>query len=224
MNRLEWILGIVLVLLLIGVAVLSLVFWFGPDRAANGPAANSATVLAQRADDIAPTSVFTGDTAKVAYAKAQQTAAAWHPDAKLLNLSATWPQGASIQDLQNGQATWGFTFYSPSAEQIAVISVVEENATIVSQGEHTQTAPILEATGWNLDSSEVIGTMLNQGGSQFISDEGVITLMMMLDADNDTGDGRLEWQINLISLQNGRALKMLIDATSGEILENETVP
>jgi len=224
MNRLEWILGIVLVLLLVAVAGLSLVFWFGSGRSADGPAANSATVLAQRADDIAPTSVFAGDTAKVAYAKAQQTAVAWQPDAKLLNVSATWPQGSNIQDLQNGQTTWGFTFYSPSARQIAILSVIEDTVTVVSQGDHTQEAPVLEATGWNLDSNEAIETMLTQGGNQFMSDEGVTTLNMMLDADNDTGDGRMEWQVNLISLVNGRALKMRIDATSGEILENETVP
>ncbi len=224
MNRLEWILGIVLVLLLVAVAALSLVFWYGSGRSADGPAANSATVLAQRADDVAPTSVFAGDTAKVAYALAQQTAVTWQPDAQLLNGSATWPQGTSAQSLRDGKTTWGFTFYSPGARQIAVISVVEDTATVVSQGEHTQESSPLQATGWNLDSHEAIETMLTQGGSQFITDEGVVTLVMMLDANDDAGDGRMEWQVNLISLKNGRALKMLIDATSGEILENETVP
>ncbi len=224
MNRLEWILGIILVLLLVAVAALSLVFWFGNGRTIDGPAANSATVLAQRANVVAPTSVFTGDTAKVAYAKAQLAAVAWQPDAKLLNLSATWPQGANFQDLRQGKTTWGFTFYSSSARQIALISVVEDAVTVVSQGDHTQAAPVLEATGWNLDSHEAIDAMLNQGGRQFMADEGITTLVMMLDADNDTGDGRMEWQVNLISLKNGRALKLLIDATSGEILENKTVP
>lgn len=223
MNRLEWILGIVLVVLLLGVAALSLFFWFGPDSD-NRPAANSATVLAQRADDIAPTSIFKGDTAKIAYAKAQQTAVAWQPDAQLLNVSATWPQGSTAQQIRDGASTWGFTFYSPAAQQIAVISVVEDAAALISQGKHAQETPLLEATGWNLDSNEAINTLLQTGGSQFLHDEGVTTLMMMLTTDNAKGDGRMEWQVNLISLKNGRALKLRIDATSGEILENKTVP
>jgi hypothetical protein len=224
MNRLEWILGIALVVLLLGVAALSLVFWFGGDGRANAPAANSATALAQSAKVIAPTSVFTGETAKMAYARAQQTAAAWQADAKLLNATATWAQGATAEQIRQGYNTWGFTFYSPAAQEIAVISVVEDTVSVVSQGEHTAESPILEASGWNLDSNEVITTLLNDGGEQFLAEQGITTLMMMLTTENEKGDGRMEWQVNLVSVQNARALKMRIDATSGEVLENTTVP
>lgn len=224
MNRLEWILGIVLVLLLLVVAAVSLIFWFGADGRASGPPANSATTLAQRAAEIAPTSVFEGETAKVAYARAQQTAVSWQPDARLLNLSATWPQGTDAQQLRQGETSWGFTFYSAAMRQIAVISVVEDRATVVSQGTHNQAGPLLEASGWNLDSHEAIEAMLAQGGDHFLTNEGVSTMMMMLTTDDNEGDGRMEWQVNLISLKNGRALSMRIDATSGEILEKQTVP
>lgn len=224
MSRLEWILGIILVLLLIVVAGLSLVFWFGPNTAVSGPAANSATIIAQRADDIAPTSVFEGDTAKVAYAKAQQTAVSWQADAKLLNATATWPQGANANQLSAGDASWGFTFYSPAAGQISTISVVAENAKLIAQRDHKPGNPILEATGWNVDSNEVIDLFLEEGGRQFLSEEGVTTLAMILHADDQADDGRMKWELNMINLQNGRGLKMKIDATSGEIVENRTVP
>ena len=224
MSRLEWILGIVLVLLLIVVAALSLMFWFGPNTADSGPAANSGTVIARRAGEIAPTSVFEGDTAKVAYAKAQQTAADWQPDAQLLNARATWPQGANVEQLREGDATWGFTFYSPAAGQISTISVVEEDVSVVSQGDHQPDNSILEATGWNIDSNEVIELFLKEGGRQFLDAEGVTTLAMILHADDLDADGRMKWELNMINLQNGRGLKMQIDATSGEILENRTVP
>jgi len=225
MNRLEWTLGILLALLLLVVVVLSLLFWFRPETASNrGRASNSATVLAQRAAVVAPTSIFEGRTAKVAFAKAQQTAAAWRSDAKLLNASATWPQGASVQELKNGTTTWGFTFYSPAAGEIGIISVVDDTANLISEGPHKQTNPVLEATGWNLDSDEVIALLLAEGGNQFLIDEGVVTLTTLLNADDQEKDGRLAWQVNLISIQNGRALSMNIDATSGEILEIRTVP
>lgn len=224
MSRLEWILGIALVLLLVVVAVLSLVFWFGPDQADDGPAANSATALARHYDDIAPTSVFEGDTAKVAYAKAQQSAINWRQDAKLLNATATWPQGANVNQLREGTTTWGFTFYSPSAQQVTSISVIEDNVNVLSQNEYQPENTVLEATGWNIDSNEVIELFLKEGGRQFLSEEGITNLAMMLRTDNRDADGRMKWELNLINLQNGRGLKMQIDATSGEILENKTVP
>lgn len=225
MNRLEWILGIVLVVLLLAVAALSLLFWFRP-QATNilQPAANSGTVIARQAAVVAPTSVFTGETSLMAYGRAQSAAAAWQPDARLLNAQATWPQLANSQQLRDGKTTWGFTFYSPAAQEIAVISVVEDAARIVSQGPYQQTGNLLNATGWNLDSQEAITAMLAAGGSQFFSETGVASLTMMLTLDDSEGDGRMEWQMNLIAPQHGRGLKMRIDATSGEILENKTVP
>ena len=224
MSKLEWILGIVLVLLLVVVAVFSLVFWFGPGQADNSPPENSATALARRYDDIAPTSEFEGDTAKVAYAKAQQSAITWQSDAKLLNATATWPQGANANQLREGASTWGFTFYSPSAQKITSISVIEDNVNVLSQSEHLAENAILEATGWNIDSNEVIELFLKEGGRQFLGEEGITNLAMILRTDNLEDDGRMKWELNMINMQNGRGMKMRIDATSGEILENRTVP
>lgn len=219
MNRLEWILGIVLVVLLLVVAVLSLTFWFRNDRTAvSGPAANSATIIAQRADDIAPTPEYDGRSAIVAYATAQNTAVAWQPDAQLLNAQATWPQGATAEQLLEGEESWGFTFYSPSAQQIAVFSVVEDEAALVSEGEHQQTEPLLAASGWNLDSRDAIETFMSGGGRTFLAESGVSTMTMALLASDTEGNGRLEWQVSLFSLQSGQAFTMRLDATSGEVL------
>ncbi len=219
MNRLEWILGIILVVLLLVVALLSLTFWFRNDKTAVPlPASNSATIIAQRADDIAPTSVYDGRSAIIAYAAAQKTAVAWQADAQLLNAQATWPQGATVEHLRQGKTSWGFTFYSPNAQQISLISVVEDEASLISQGEHQQTDPLLSASGWNLDSHDAIETFLAGGGRTFLADGGVSTLTMALLASDSERNGRLEWQLSLFSLQTGQAFTMRLDATSGDIL------
>ncbi len=219
MKRVEWILGIILVVLLIAVAVLSLTFWFRNDRTAvSVPAANSATIIAERADDIAPTSVYDGRSAIVAYAAAQKTAIAWQPDAQLLNAQATWPQGATVAELRQGETSWGFTFYAPAAQQIALISVVEDQASLISQGEHQQSDPLLSASGWNLDSQDAIEIFLSEGGNTFLANSGVSTLTMALLASDVEGNGRLEWQLSLFSMQTGQAFTMRLDATSGEVL------
>ena len=221
MKRLEWILGIIMVVLLIAVAGLSLTFWFGNrNTAVSNTATNSATIIAQRGGEIAPTSVFDGRTAIVAYAKAQQTAVEWQPDAVLLNAQATWPQGTTVTDLLQGETTWGFTFYSAAAEKIAIVSVVEDTAVVVTEGPHQQEAPILSATGWNLDSKDAIEAFLAAGGNSFMETAGVSTLTMALFADDQERNGRMEWQISLFSLQSNQALTVRLDATSGEVLES----
>jgi hypothetical protein len=221
MNRLEWILGILLVVLLLAVVVLSFVFWFQPQaRTAAGPP-NSATVIAARADDIAPTSVFEGQTAKIAFATAQRRAQEWQSDAMLLSATATWPQGARQEELLTGETTWGFTFYAPSTGATATISVVEDKAQLVSQGTHQPASPPLDAGGWKLDSKEAIQSLLDEGGAGFISNEGVTILTMTLSTDNQYQNNRVEWLLALIAPQSGHTLTMRLDANSGEILEFE---
>lgn len=218
MNRLEWILGILLVVLLGVVVVLSLLFWFRP-RSAGAPVDNSATAVAARAAEVEPTPAFSGRTAQVAYAAAQSVAGNWQNDAQLLNASATWPQGAAAQELQSGASSWGFTFYSPGSGQVAAVAVVEDEASLVSEAPHAQETPPLDASGWRVDSHEVVQTVLDEGGAAFIDREGVTVLTMGLTADNAAGDGRIRWIATLFAPQSGRALTIQVDATSGEILE-----
>lgn len=225
MSRVEWILGILLVVLLLIVVVLSLVFWFGPNRTAvNQPSDNEATAFAQQLAQPAPTSMFEGNTAKVAYAQAQNQAKAWQPDAQLLNVSATWPHGANEQELREGATTWAFTFYSPTGNQIAVFSVIDEAVNLVSEGEYSQQAPLLDVTGWNIDSHEVVEKILTEGGAQFLNDSGVTSLTMMLNMEDLDGNGRIVWEAILLGLQSGQALSVHLDATSGDILETQIVP
>ena len=221
MNRLEWTLGIVLVVLLLVVGVLSLTLWFRNDRTpvtAPASAANSATTIAQRADDIAPTPEYDGRSAIIAYAAAQTQALAWQRDAQLLTAQATWPQGATADYLRQGAESWGFTFYAPAAARVALFSVVEEQVTLISESDHQQTNPLLSTSGWNLDSTDAVRIFLAEGGNTFLADQGVATMNMALLASDVEENGRLEWQVALFSLQTGQAFTMLIDATSGEVL------
>jgi hypothetical protein len=225
MNRLEWILGIMLVVLLIVVVVFSLLFWFRPDDGRPvAQSSNSATTIAQLADDIAPTSAFEGQTAKLAFVAARRVATAWQPDAKLLNATATWPQGATVDDLLTGETTWGFTFYSAESGNSATISVIENNAQLVTQGNAGNSYTPLDITGWDMDSDEAIRELLNSGGAQLINEEGITILTMALLADNLNQTNQLEWLVSLIATQSGRTVDLRINAHSGEVLEISQTP
>jgi hypothetical protein len=208
-----------LVALLVIVAVLAALVWFRPDASVATLPTNSATSVAARAAEIAPTATFTGQTAKVAFAAAQRAALAWQNDAALLNATATWNQGANEQQLLDGEATWGFTFYSPADGAIATISVIDDQASLVASGASPQPTQPLDVTGWTLDSRDAIEQFLQEGGTNFIKNEGVTTLTMMLSTENRQQNGRLEWLLSLFATQTGRSLTVRMDATSGEILE-----
>ncbi len=222
MNKLEWILGIVLVVLLVVVVVFSLIIWFRPDDEAIIDAQpNSATTIARNANQIAPTSVFEGQTAKIAFAAAQQEASNWQADATLLTATATWPQGATTNDLLAGETTWNYTFYSPQAQKVALISVIENQASLVSNNDTTLAQLPLGTNGWQLDSTEVVQIFLAQGGAQFLETNGVATMTMNLSTSNE--NGRIEWFISLFGDQTLNSIFMRLDANTGEILENQVI-
>ncbi len=215
MNRLEWILGILLVVLLVIVAALSLVFWFRPD-APTTASPNIAAEVAAYANQVEPTPVHAGHTAQIAYTAARETAVSWQNDAILLSARATWPQGMTEKELRQGETTWTFTFYSAAADKTALISVIDNKANIITQGTLKQPANAITPAGWHLDSSDAIDQLLEQGGTDFINREGITSLTMTLTTDPE--NGRIQWLIQLAATQSLRLLTMNIDATSGEIL------
>lgn len=218
MSRLEWALGIVLVLLLIVVIVLSVVFWFQPKPFQAGPVDTAATAVAQRAKQIAPTAVYQGLTAKIGYAAAVETAVSWQADAQLSAVNASWPQGTDRRTLLTGETTWNYIFYSPSLGANATIAVAEDTAALVSSASAAG-AVIPDVTAWELDSKDAMTLFLDEGGDTFLETEGITTLTMILNSNEE--NGRLEWLILLFAPANGRALTTKIDATSGQVISSQ---
>mgnify|MGYP001795169831 CR=1 FL=1 len=211
-SRAEWVLGGLLVVLLVIVAGLGLLFWLQPDF--SQPPALPATNLQA---GVAPTPAFAGETALAASVSAQDVATNWQADAQLVGASATWPQGASLEVLRDGASAWTFNYYSVAAQETAVLSVIDGNATLLQ----TFTAEIapepLNVTGWKIDSALVVDTIFREGGTAFAEQEQVITMFMELKTNSD--DSRLEWLVTLIGEQSGRSLTLEVDATTGVILE-----
>ncbi len=224
MNRLEWVLGILLVILLGVVVVLSLLFWFRPNEETVAGSANSATTIAQQANIPAPTSVYEGQSATIAFVAARRAAVEWQSDAQLLNGTATWPQGTLVNDLLTGETTWGFTFYSPESQQSASFAVIEDDVQFIGSSRAERPFTPLDIKGWQIDSDEAIRQLLDKGGFELIREEGIAVLTMALLADDQYQTGEIEWIVSLISTENGRLLDMRINAHTGELLELTTLP
>ena len=215
MNRLEWVLGILLVALLLIVVGLSALLWFKPSLPQMGRDVPSAGA-------IAPTSVFAGQTAKLGYTAAQKGLGEWYNDALLLSATATWPQGADEATIRSGAESWAYTFYSPENGKTALVTVTEGEAKLLSEGDYNGSVPISDVGGWNLDSEDAVRIFMDEGGAAFLSSAGPTTMVVKLTMSND--NGRIEWFVSLIDTTNGDFLNMRIDANSGEVLEIQQLP
>lgn len=218
MSRLEWILGLVLLALLIVVVGLAASLWLTPNRQVDQQAADELALAAVYANQVAPTRAAVGQTAKNAYLLAYQATQSWQDDARLINATATWPQGARAANLAAGQEMWGFVFYSPSAQTTAVVSVADGMASL-SPRDGRQQLQLLEVTGWQMDSSDAIEAFLENGGHAFLEREGITVFSMTLALNDPKQSGRAEWLMSLLATGNGRSFTMRIDATSGDVLE-----
>ncbi|MCB8966147.1 MAG: hypothetical protein H6660_04555 [Ardenticatenaceae bacterium] len=222
MNRLEWVLGILLVLLLLVVIGVSALLWLQPRTPDVPEGYVQTTAVSQPVAGVAPTSVVPGNTAKIAYAFAQRSVADWYADAVLLDASTTWPQGATETDLRTGIANWGYTFYSPEAGTATLVTVTGDTSQRISESAYTPPASITDAGAWLLDSQQAVQIFLDNGGGAFMRDNGITTLIMQLTTSNPSE--RMEWFASLISNENGRSYSMRIDATSGDVLETIDTP
>ncbi|MCB8985033.1 MAG: hypothetical protein H6659_14470 [Ardenticatenaceae bacterium] len=218
MSRLEWILGIVLLLLLVAAGGLAVSLWRGSGARTAVPQSEEVALAAEFAQDVAPTRTTPQQTAKHAYVVAQEAAQAWQSDAVLVSATATWPQGLRAADLAAGKETWGFIFYSPAINKTAVVSVTEGTATLSPRDTERQLS-LFDVTSWQRDSAEATEIFLNNGGAGFIEREGITVYSMTLSMNDSNGNGRVEWLMSMLSTQNGHSLTIRIDAASGELLE-----
>lgn len=204
MNRFEWILGGLLVLLLVIVAGLAFTLWFRP------AAPNLAIQPAQGA-------LTGGQTALSALAAANNQAQAWQPDAQLLKATTTW-MAQDGRAYTSGAASWAFTYYSPGDTAVAQITVVENTPSppLVSEADVPLT-PMDISGGWKIDSPTAVSQLLDNGGADFLSRRQDTSITMTL--DTISGNGRMEWLVSLFDEQSDDFIAVRLDATSGEVLE-----
>lgn len=211
MNRVEWVLGGLLVVLLAAVIVLGLLFWLQPGV---GEAPPLPTTLA-------PTAELQGVTALTGFAQARQAARSWQADAQLVTATATWPVSRDAALLSAGQENWRFSFYSPGADAANTVTVVNGNATVLGERPISTLIEARDASGWRVDSDEAIEKMLDAGGDSFLRNYGSANLTVAL--DTTAGDG-IVWNVALVINQARRSLTATIDATSGTVLDVQEVP
>lgn len=215
MTKLEWILTGTLGVLVVIVGALALLLWQRPGIGAAPP-------LPVVDAPVAPTPALARSTALLAFSTARAAAQAWQPDAQLAHAAATWTQGARKEDLLTGMATWDFTFVSPAAGALTVVSVIEDEAKLIAERSIAEAPALQDVSGWRIDSPRAVAQLMEAGGEAFLLGSGTTTMTASLSTAQE--NGQIEWFISLISKYTGDSFTVRLNATSGDLIAVETAP
>lgn len=216
MSRLDWLLGFAVFIVLVAVAVVGVFFW----QQSRLDLAVTPVASGQGVPEDMPTMSDLsegGEPALISFGRAHGRALNWQGDASLINASATWAVVNGATDIQDGRANWNFVFYSPTQNTAVSSTVVNDQVSVSEPYPILQKLNPLQVGGWRIDSDDALAIFLQNGGDTFLNTQTDITVTTQLSTISD--EQRMEWLISAFANRNGEALTLVIDATSGEVLQ-----
>ncbi len=155
-----------------------------------------------------------GFTAKEAYPSGLQAAQAWQGDVQLVSANASW-RDLRPEELLGEQAVWAFTFFSPLARQIKIVSVTPDGAEAVDSIDVTPNTRTIDVGLWQVDSDQVLNLFLDHGGRDFLGQNPDATVSLRL----GPGEGAepIVWMAFGISSASSSTHTVQVDPTSGEV-------
>lgn len=217
MSRLDWLLGFVVFLVLLVVAVGGLFFWqqsrLDLDLVMTPLATDGTTAVVQQDSPQANP----GQPALISFGRAHGRARGWQEDASLITASATWPVVNSADEVRGGRASWNFVFYSPVNDTAVSTNVVDEKVSVGDPYPIDQILNPLQISGWQIDSDDALNIFLTNGGENFINSQTDVTVATQLSTISESG--RMEWLISAFANRNGETLTLVIDASTGDVIE-----
>jgi len=150
-------------------------------------------------------------TAATSYAIAQPVAERWAADAQLIGMTATWSAGRGFQE---GVSDWSLMFHSPSRMSTALISIVQEQATLIETFGDAQEGQIRQINIGQLDSPQAVDLLLANGGDEFLRSQPDAKLILSLHLVDEA-----LWKARLIDPESRRTFSIHIDATNGDLIE-----
>lgn len=149
-------------------------------------------------------------TAKNAYSVSEPVAQGWASDARLISASATFDSGS---DIQSGEGDWTLVFYSPEKVSTALISVMENKATLINKRNATHNPVLQGLDAWQVDSPNVVAQMLMEGGDEFLRSQPGAVLVLSLDME-----GQGDWKGRFIHKETRRTFTVQLGAEKGEVI------
>jgi hypothetical protein len=190
-------------LMIAGVFIINLCLYGGMFLLANGVSANTSAKLA----------VGQKLELQAAHAQALAVALSWQPDAELVGATTSW-QLAGGDRLTLHRPAWSFSFYSPAARQVQVVTVDQQGAQAGPQ-QTVDIPPQRAGLDWHLDSDDLLLTFLSYGGQAFINAHPNANVHVQLKGE---GIGRSVWYITAVDPVARQSLFVGVDALSRQVV------
>ncbi len=150
---------------------------------------------------------------KQLYPRADQAARTWQGDALLAAATASW-SFAQIEHLEAAN-DWTLQFYSPSTQQIQVLTASEEQVLPIVSSLSPYELSTVEMEEWRVDSHQALSTWLNAGGAAFLDRYSIVDISARLGFSKEK---RLEWSVVGVVRDSQTFHQVRIDATSGDVI------
>jgi hypothetical protein len=154
-------------------------------------------------------------TARQAFAPAAEMAGQWQEDARLAAVSGYRP---AVGMQAGGQVDWAFQFFSPAAQQLALITVVDGTAQMVRESVSPYAVPTFSAGEWRVDSDQALRAWWSQGGETLAARRPDVDVAMQLRVP-DGGVGHPVWTVVGSVAGSETAFAVAVDATDGTLVE-----
>jgi hypothetical protein len=120
----------------------------------------------------------TPHSARNRYARAEDAARAWQPDAALASAATSW-SFVSLDDFSR-PVDWTFQFFSSATGRVYTINVDQTSVTPVRETLSPYELSVIDVEHWQIDSYQAINDWLNQGGGAFLKRHPVVDVSIRL--------------------------------------------
>ena len=149
----------------------------------------------------------------VAHEKAQTWAGGWQSDAQLVGAVTRW-QLTGGDCLTPYRPSWSFSFYSPAAGQVQMITVDSGGVHPIRRVSVSKAPAPVEAD-WSLDCGDLLFTFMAYGGDEFIREHAHVNLHFRLSGQDA---GRPIWHLSAIAPEARRSFVIGVDALSRQVV------
>jgi hypothetical protein len=157
-----------------------------------------------------------GDTARQAFAPAAELAAQWQEDA---GLAAVSTQLLAVGKGTGNDVEWGFQFFSPSTQKLALVAVSGGKARMVRPpmlSPYTLSTFSLEQ--WPIDSDRALQTWWDHGGDSMVKQYAQVDAKMQLRVSEDLGN-QPAWVVAGIVANRNTTLTLFVNAGDGSVVD-----
>jgi len=154
---------------------------------------------------------------RAAYEQALALALQWQPDVQVVGATTSW-QLAAGEHLTLDRPAWSFSFYSPAAKEVQVLTVDQGGAQAVAF-QSARMTPQQVAPDWGLNSDELLLTFLSYGGKAFMGAHPDANIHIQLKAGEAD---RPIWYITAVDPVAQQSLIVGIDAQTRQVVLSET--